>query len=63
MAEQKPGIVITGTENFEGKQGFIPAEEALEAGVVTTGVTKEPEVAEAPKATKKAAKKVSKKGK
>lgn len=36
-APNEPGIVITGTENFGGKQGFIPAADAEKAGITVTG--------------------------
>lgn len=36
-APDQPGIVITGTENFGGKQGFIPAADAEKAGITVTG--------------------------
>lgn len=36
-APDQPGIVLTGTENYGGKQGFIPAADAEKAGLVVTG--------------------------
>ena len=65
---ERRGIVVTGDETGQG-QGFVPAEEAEAAGITVTGVTageREPsdtEDADAgePKASKRAAKKGSKK--
>lgn len=37
MPRDEPGIVITGAEQFDGKQGFIPAGEAEAKGVSVTG--------------------------
>jgi hypothetical protein len=67
--QQEPGIVLTGTEQFGDRQGFVPASEAEAAGLTVTGKTPADGGGtnqggdEAPKpASKKAAKKASKKG-